>query len=113
MKTDKGYIVAMYDYNKSVCVISLEMWELIKNTDDYTPLYRTDNKKDAYNYIHEMGSNIQKESNMVNKQEFIEKACKILESMLYMKDCGDYDCVASASDTVEDFINDFKEYMEE
>jgi hypothetical protein len=30
-----------------------------------------------------------------------------------MKDCGDYDCVASASDTVEEFINDFKEYMEE
>jgi hypothetical protein len=50
---------------------------------------------------------------MVNKQEFMEKACKILESMLYMKDCGDYDCVASSSDTVEDFINEFKEYMEE
>jgi hypothetical protein len=30
-----------------------------------------------------------------------------------MKDCGDYDCVASSSDTVEDFINEFKEYMEE
>lgn len=100
----------MYNCTKRIVVISLEMWELIRNTEDYTPLYRTDNAKDAYNYVYELGSNIQKET---NKQEFMEKACKILESMLYMKDCGDYDCVASASDTVEDFINDFKEYMEE
>lgn len=50
---------------------------------------------------------------LVNKQEFIEKACEILDSMLYMRDCGDYDCVASAHDTVEDFIDAFKEYMEE
>ena len=113
MKTNKGYIVAMYNRTKRVVVISLEMWELIRNTEDYTPLYRTDNAKDAYNYVYELSSNVQNESNMVNKQEFMEKACKILESMLYMKDCGDYDCVASAHDTVEDFINSFKEYMEE
>ena len=50
---------------------------------------------------------------MVNKQKFIDKACEILDSMLYMHDCGDYDCVASSCDTVEDFIEDFKKYMEE
>jgi hypothetical protein len=113
MKTDRGYIVAMYNYNKSICVISLEMWDLIENIDEYTPLYRTDSKKDAYNYIYELSSNIQKEPTMVNKQYFIKKACKILDSMLYMKDCGDYDCVASYCNNVEDFINKFKEYMEE
>lgn len=113
MNTNKGYVVAMYNCTKRIVVISLEMWELIRNTEDYTPLYRTDNAKDAYNYVYELSSNVQNEPNMVNKQEFMENACKILESMLYMKDCGDYDCVASSSDTVEDFINDFKEYMEE
>ena len=50
---------------------------------------------------------------MVNKQEFIDKACEILDSMLYMRDCGDYDCVACAYDTVEEFIDQFKKYMEE
>lgn len=54
-----------------------------------------------------------KESTMVNKQEFIEKACEVLDSMLYMRDCGDYDCVATAYDDVEDFINEFKKSMEE
>lgn len=49
---------------------------------------------------------------MVNNQEFIEKACEILDSMLYMRDCGDYDCVATAYDDVEDFINEFKKSME-
>ena len=49
---------------------------------------------------------------MVNKQEFIEKACEILDSMLYMRDCGDYDCVATAYDDVEDFIDAFKKSME-
>lgn len=50
---------------------------------------------------------------MVNKQKFIEKACKVLDSMLYMSDCGDYDRVASFCNTVEDFIDEFKKYMEE
>ncbi len=112
MKTDKGYVVAMYNYNKSICVISLEMWNLIENIDEYTPLYRTDNKKDAYKYVKDLSSNIQKETTMINKQEFIEKACEILGEMLYMRDCGDYDCVASSHDTVEDFIDSFKEWME-
>lgn len=49
---------------------------------------------------------------MVNKQEFIEKACEILDSMLYMRDCGDYDCVSTAYDDVEDFINEFKKSIE-
>lgn len=52
------------------------------------------------------------ESTMVNKQEFIKKACEILDSMLYMRDCGDYDCVATAYDDVEDFIDAFKKLME-
>ena len=43
----------------------------------------------------------------------IEKACEKLESMLYMRDCGDYDCVASSYDTVEEFIDQFRKYMEE
>ena len=114
MKTDKGYVVAMYNYNKSICVISLEMWNLIENIVEYTPLYRTDNKKDAYNYVEELSSNIQKETTMIkNKQEIIEKACEILGEMLYLKDCGDYYCVASAYEDVKDFIDTFKEYMEE
>ena len=50
---------------------------------------------------------------MVNKQKFIDKDCEKLDSMLYMRDCGDYDCVASAYDTVEEFIEEFKKYMEE
>lgn len=48
------------------------------------------------------------ESTMVNKQEFINKACEVLDLMLYMWDCGDYDCVATAYDDVEEFINEFK-----
>lgn len=30
-----------------------------------------------------------------------------------MRDCGDYDCVSSYHDTVEEFIEEFKKYMEE
>ena len=56
---------------------------------------------------------VESEPEMVNKQEFIAKAREILDSMLYMRDCGDYDCVASAYDSVEDFINRFCEVMEE
>lgn len=113
MKTNKGYVVAMYNRTKRIVVISLEMWKLIENIDDYTPLYRTDNEKDAYNYVYELSSNIQKETTMVNKQEIIEKACGILNEMLYLKDCGDYYCVASAYEDVKDFIDSFKEHMEE
>lgn len=50
---------------------------------------------------------------MVNKQEFIEKACEVLNSMLYMRDYLDYDCVATTHNTVEEFINEFKKSMEE
>lgn len=50
---------------------------------------------------------------MVNKQEFIENACEKLDSMLYIRDCGYYDRVASAYDSVEEFIEEFKKYMEE
>ena len=50
---------------------------------------------------------------MVNKQEFIEKACEILDSMLYMYDGLETDIVTSRCDTVEDFINEFKKSMEE
>lgn len=50
---------------------------------------------------------------LVNKQEFIDKACELLDSMLYVRDCDDYDCVASAYDTVEEFIDQFRKYMEE
>ena len=50
---------------------------------------------------------------MVNKQKFIDKACEKLDSMLYIRDCGYYDRVASAYDSVEEFIEEFKKYMEE
>lgn len=113
MKTDRGYIVAMHNKTNKIVTISLEMWDLIENIDDYKPLYRADDKKDAENYVKEISSNIQKEPTMVNKQEFMEKACEILDSMLYMHDCGDYYCVASAYEDVKDFIDSFKEYMEE
>lgn len=43
----------------------------------------------------------------------IEKACEKLVSMLHMRDCGDYDCVASAYDTVEEFVEEFRKAMEE
>ena len=84
METDKGYIVAMHNPTKKIVVISLEMWDLIENINDYKPLYRADSKTEAYNYIKEISSDIQEEPTMVNKQEFIEKACETLDSMLYM-----------------------------
>ena len=53
-------------------------------------------------------------SEMVNKQEFIDKACEILDSMLYMRDCIYYKCVSSSHHTtIEGFINEFKKLMEE
>lgn len=113
MKTERGFIVAMHNRTRKIVVVSLEMWDLIENRNDYEPLYRADDKKDADNYVKEISSNIQNDSNTENKQEFIEKACEVLESMLYMRDCGDYDCVATAHDTVEEFINEFKKSMEE
>ena len=108
MKTDRGYIVAMYNYNKSLCVISLDMWDLIENTDEYVPLYRTDNKKDAYKYMKELSSNIRKEPTMVNKQEFIESAVKWiknrdnLEKYLHIQ-----------TSLVDDYAEAFRKAMEE
>lgn len=120
MKTNRGYIVAMHKPTNKIVTISLEMWDLIENTDDYKPLYRADDKKDAENYVKEISTNIQKEStiqkesNMVNKQEFIDKACEVLNSMLYMRDCIYYKCVSSPHHaTIEEFINEFKKLMEE
>lgn len=55
-----------------------------------------------------------KEPTMVDKQEFIDKACEILNSMLCMRDCIYYKCVSSSHHaTIEDFINEFKKLMEE
>lgn len=42
----------------------------------------------------------------------LDEACKIMENMLYMHDCGDYDVVATPYDTIEEFINDFRETFE-
>lgn len=114
MKTDRGYIVAMHNLTNKIVTISLEMWDMIENRDDYKPLYRADDKKDAENYVKEISSNIQKESTMVDKQEFIDKACEILNSMLYMRDCIYYKCVSSSHHAnIEGFINEFKKLMEE
>lgn len=46
-------------------------------------------------------------------ETMIKKACEKLNSMLYMRDCGDYDCVASAYDSVEEFVEEFRKYLEE
>lgn len=114
MKTNRGYIVAIHKPTNKIVTISLEMWDLIENTDDYKPLYRADDKKDADNYVKEISTNIQEEPNMVDKQEFIDKACDVLNSMLYMRDCIYYKCVSSSQHaTIEEFINEFKKLMEE
>ena len=33
MKTERGYIVAMHNLTNKIVTISLEMWDLIENTD--------------------------------------------------------------------------------
>lgn len=76
MKTEREYIVAMHKLTNKIVTISLEMWDLIENAADYKPLYRADDKKDADNYVKEISSTIQKKPTMVDKQEFIEKACE-------------------------------------
>ena len=50
---------------------------------------------------------------MVNKQKFIEKVYEKLKSMFHILDCGNYDFVGNSYITVEEFIEDFKKYMEE
>lgn len=112
MKTNRGYIVAMYNYNKSVCIISLEMWDLIENIDEYTPLYRADDKKDAEDYVKEISSNIQKEPTMVNKQEFIKKAKEWLEDINFEK-MYQYSEDGYTFFDKESFIDDFLKVMEE
>jgi hypothetical protein len=123
MKTDRGYIVAMYNKTNKIVTFSLEMWRLIENIDDYKPLYRADDKKDAENYVKEISSNIQKEPTMVNKQEFIEKARKWFEKTLYIHtemfedvyygERKPIDWVTSDHDSVEELVNDFCKAMEE
>lgn len=105
----KGYIVAMYNCTKRIVVISLEMWELIRNTEDYTPLYRTDNAKDAYNYVYELGSNIQKET---IKQEFIEKAKNWILNKFVSDGYGDSLHYRGILYQPEDIANDFCKAME-
>lgn len=107
METNKGYVVAMYNCTKRIVVISLEMWELIRNTEDYTPLYRTDNAKDAYNYVYELGSNIQKET---NKQEFINKAKEWIEQNKHQYKVLSF---GSLSTDWDKFIKEFCKAMEE
>lgn len=125
MKTDRGYIVAMYNKTNKIVTISLEMWRLIENIDDYKPLYRADDKKDAENYVKEISSNIQKEPTMVNKQEFIDKACEWLKFHISIpyeggttengdtpaKECLDW--AKKRLEVAEEFCNDFRKAMEE
>lgn len=113
MKTNKGYIVAMYNRTKRIVVISLEMWELIRNTEDYTPLYRTDNAKDAYNYVYELSSNVQNEPNMVNKQDFINKAKEWILKNFHSNVHGDSLYYSRFNYQPEDIANDFCKAMEE
>lgn len=106
MKTNRGYIVAMHNQTNKIVTISLEMWDLIENIDDYEPLYRADDKKDADNYVKEISSNIQKESTMVNKQEFINKVCEIAKDILSSYSFANY------PNEMQDFLNDFRKAME-
>ena len=93
----------------------------IENINDYKPLYRADDKKDAENYVKEISSTIQKESTMVNKQYFIEKAKKWLGNNMRVKttsyaDVWDYsevDQVVSDFYTIEEMIDSFCKAMEE
>lgn len=112
MKTDRGYIVAMHNLTNKIVTISLEMWDLIENTDDYKPLYRADDKKDAENYVKEISSNIQKESTMVNKLEFIKKAKEWLEDINFEK-MYQYSEDGYTFFDKESFIDDFLKVMEE
>ena len=73
----------MHNPTNKIVVIGLEMWGLIENIDDYKPLYRADDKKDADNYVKEISSNIQNEPTMVNKHEFIDKVRNWLEKCTY------------------------------
>jgi hypothetical protein len=50
---------------------------------------------------------------IVNKQEFIDKACAWLKDTMYYLDCGDYNRLTHAADTVEEMIEDFCKAMEE
>ena len=109
MKTNRGYIVAMHNLTNKIVTISLEMWDLIENIDDYKLLYRADDKKDAENYVKEISSNIQKEPTMVNKQEFIEKVYDWLDNV-------DFDMEYWNNDDgfcKELFINDLRKVMED
>lgn len=45
--------------------------------------------------------------------KFIEKACEKLKSMFHILDCSNHDCVGNSYITVEEFINQFRKYMEE
>jgi hypothetical protein len=119
MKTNRGYIVAMHNLTNKIVTISLEMWDLIENIDDYKPLYRADDKKDAENYVKEISSNIQKEPTMVNKQEFIDKAKEWLENNMRVKttsytdvwDDSEVDQVVSNFYTIEEMIDSFCKAM--
>ena len=125
MKTERGYIVAMHKLTNKIVTISLEMWDLIENRDDYKPLYRADDKKDAENYVKEISSNIQKEPAMVNKQEFIEKACEWLKFHISIPyeggttENGDtpakeyLDWAKKRLEVAEEICNDFRKAMEE
>lgn len=120
MKTERGYIIAMHKPTNKIVTISLEMWDLIENTDDYKPLYRADDKKDADNYVKEISSNIQKKPTMVDKHEFIEKAKEWLGNNMRVKttsytdvwDDSEVDQVVSDFYTIEEMIDSFCKAME-
>ena len=58
---------------------------------------------------------------MVNKQEFIERACELLKQIMYVEYIFEHDedekpvqyVCASACDSVNDFVNNFRKIMEE
>ena len=113
MKTNRGYIVAMHNLTNKIVTISLEMWDLIENRDAYKPLYRADDKKDAENYVKEISSNIQKESTMVNKQDFINKAKEWILKNFHSNGYGDSLHYRGILYQPEDIANDFCKAMEE
>lgn len=108
MKTERGFIVAMHNRTRKIVVISLEMWDLIENRNDYEPLYRADDRNDADNYVKEISSNIQNDSNMVNKQEFIDRVIKWVKNRDNVEKY-----LHQQTSLIDNFADALRKYLEE
>ena len=98
----------MHNQTKRIVVVSLEMWDLIENRNDYEPLYRADDKKDADKYVKEISSNIQKESTMVDKHEFIDR---VIEWVKNRDNVEKY--LHQQTSLIDNFADALRKYLEE